>query len=332
MVTEFKRDMASVQTLVQLASEYGMSAEDCLAGTGLRIADLGNPQAEILVAQELAVIRSLQTRLGEDIGLGITVGLRHRLSMRGMLSFAVLSSASVREALDLMLRHMDLNYGYCSIVLEEGEQECQLQIDTQVPADVRRFIVERTFGAALAFSQELTGNLLLIKQLEIAFPRPAYAGLFASLSQEPPVFGAAQHRIRIDSAMLDLPLPGANALTQQLCLEQCQKLLNARRVRSGVAEVVRDLLLREPENMPTIDALSAQLAMAVRTLRRRLEEEGTSYRGLVDEVRLTLADGLLRTGLPVEAVAERLGFAEASSFIRAYKRWAGMTPGELLKS
>jgi len=331
MVPEFKRDMASVQLLVQLAGEYGMSAEDCLADTGLHIADLGNPQAEIRIAQELAVIRSMQTRLGTDIGLGIIVGLRHRLSMRGILGYAVLSSASVREALDLMLRHMDLNYGYCSLVLEEGDQECQLQIDTQVPADVRRFIVERTFGAAVAFYQELTGNQLLIKQLEIAFPRPAYAGLFTPLSQELPVFGAAQHCIRIDSAVLDLPLPGANALTQQLCLEQCQKLLNARRIRSGVAEVVRDQLLREPENMPGIDALSTQLAMAVRTLRRRLEEEGTSYRGLVDEVRLTLADGLLRTGLPVEAVAERLGFAEASSFIRAYKRWTGMTPGELLR-
>jgi len=330
MAPEYKRDMASVGMLVQLASEYGMSAIDCLKGTGLKAADLGNPLAEIRVEQELAVIRRVQAQLGDDKGLGILAGLRHSLGMRGMLGFAVLSSASVREALELVLRYIDLNYSYCSIVLEEGEQQCVAQIDTDVPTDVRRFIVERTFGAALALCREVTHNLTLITRLEFAFPRPAYAKLFEPLSQESTRFRAKHNCIVVDRAVLDLPLPGANLLTQQLCLEQCQKLLQARRIRTGVAELVRDNLLREPDNMSGIETIAKKLAMSASTLRRRLGEEDTSYRELVDEIRLTLAAELLSTGMSVERIADRLGFAEASSFIRAYKRWAGVTPGNAL--
>ena len=67
-------------------------------------------------------------------------------------------------------------------------------------------------------------------------------------------------------------------------------------------------------------------------LRRRLEEEGTSFRALLDEVRETHAEELLTRGaVPVEDVAFRLGYAEASSFIHAFKRWKGVTPTAFLR-
>jgi AraC-like DNA-binding protein len=76
-----------------------------------------------------------------------------------------------------------------------------------------------------------------------------------------------------------------------------------------------------------MDSVARQLVMSPRTLRRRLEAEGTSYRALVDEVRQALAEEMLATGaLTVEDVAIRLGYAEASSFIYAFKRWKGTTP------
>ena len=69
--------------------------------------------------------------------------------------------------------------------------------------------------------------------------------------------------------------------------------------------------------------------MSERTLRRRLADAGTGYQALLDEVRQALAEEMLDTGvLSVEDVAQRLGYAEASSFIHAFKRWRGMTPSQ----
>jgi AraC-like DNA-binding protein len=70
--------------------------------------------------------------------------------------------------------------------------------------------------------------------------------------------------------------------------------------------------------------------VTARTLRRRLDDEGTSYRELVEEVRQTLAQELLKTaGMKMEEVAERLGYSDATSFAHAFRRWKGRSPSEL---
>ena len=81
------------------------------------------------------------------------------------------------------------------------------------------------------------------------------------------------------------------------------------------------------EGVPAVSDVAAQLAMSGRTLQRRLAEEGLSYQGLVDEARRRLARRLLReTDYSLAEIAFMTGFAEQSSFTRAFKRWAGQTP------
>ena len=72
--------------------------------------------------------------------------------------------------------------------------------------------------------------------------------------------------------------------------------------------------------------VARQLSTSERTLRRRLADEGTSYRALLAEVRLTLAEDAGDGALSVEDVALRLGYAEATPFIAAFRRWTGTTP------
>ena len=73
--------------------------------------------------------------------------------------------------------------------------------------------------------------------------------------------------------------------------------------------------------------------MHPRTLRRRLEEEDTSFRAITNDVRATLATGLLaQVGLTVEQVARRLGYAETAAFNHAFSRWFGVAPNEYRRS
>jgi len=83
------------------------------------------------------------------------------------------------------------------------------------------------------------------------------------------------------------------------------------------------------QDFPTIEYVAEQLNMSVRTLRRRLKDENTSYQQFKDEMRMQAAKIYLqRPGLKINAVAALMGFDEPSAFHRAFKKWTGNTPGE----
>ena len=139
-------------------------------------------------------------------------------------------------------------------------------------------------------------------------------------------FGDDVTSASFDARYLDAPLPQASPLTVAMCEAQSRELIARRRVRTGVAAQARQQLVTL-SGATSIGGVARALAMSERTLRRRLTDEGTSFRELADEVHRTLAEEMLRSGaLSVDDVAIRLGYAEATSFIAAFKRWTGTTP------
>ena len=81
--------------------------------------------------------------------------------------------------------------------------------------------------------------------------------------------------------------------------------------------------------MPSITEMADTLHMSESSLRRRLRSENTSYQALKDEVRCEVAvDKLLNENAKVADIAEYLGFAEPSSFVRSFKSWTGQTPSD----
>ena len=115
-------------------------------------------------------------------------------------------------------------------------------------------------------------------------------------------------------------------------MQQCEELLNKRKALSGFSGEVRSLLLTRIDAMPSLEEASKHFHMSSRTFRRRLEESGSNYRELLDETRQSVAIELLGTAkLSVESVADRLGYSEAASFIHAFRRWTGKTPGRYRK-
>ncbi len=82
------------------------------------------------------------------------------------------------------------------------------------------------------------------------------------------------------------------------------------------------------EEMPSFEELTGLLNMSARTLRRRLEKEGTSYQRIKDNARRDVAISLLsREGKTVSEVAEQVGFSDPSAFHRSFKKWTGQSPG-----
>ncbi|AYC33250.1 AraC family transcriptional regulator [Pseudomonas cavernae] len=322
-----RRSATSVQLLTQFGLDHGLSAEHCLAGTGLNWQMLADPGAEVGSEQELQLIRNLVVALGHIPGIGLQAGMRYRLNTYGIWGFALLSSPNYRSAASIGLRYLDLTYAFTRIHLEESGDEAALFLDdSALPADLRSFILERDSAAIMNIHRDLTNTRLVLTQANFRIAAPSDPTPYLEWFGAAPSFNASNNCLVFPRPVLDLPLPGADPQVVQHCEQQCQRLLTKRRVRTGLARRIRDRLLARPGHLPDMESLASELHMTSRTLRRRLEEQGTSFRQLLEEVRQALAEELLATGLNLEEIAERLGYGEASNFTHAFKRWKGVSP------
>lgn len=325
------RSPASVRLLTRLGADYGLPPRVCLRGTGLLEPDLADPSATVGARQELSVIANLLRALGDPPGLGLEAGVRYHLTTYGIWGFAMISSPTWRSALDVGLRYLGLTFAFTSITARDRGNEFHLVLDTpDIPPALRRFVVERDSAAIQTIQHELFASPIHIRDLTYAFPPPASgAHRYTEIFGVQPVFDAAENAVGIPPEILDLPLPQSEELTTAAAWEQCRGLLIGRHARTGVAGQVRDHLLAHTAAPPEVERVAAALRMSERTLRRRLAEEGVSFRGLLDEIREQLAEELLLTGgLRVAEVAQRLGYVEVSSFSQAFRRWKGVGPRE----
>ncbi|WP_054816456.1 AraC family transcriptional regulator [Nocardia arizonensis] len=328
----FPRGIASVALMVAHAGECGVRPARMLAGTGLDEATLHDPDAQIDAHTELAVIRNLVAELGDRPALGVEIGLKYRITTFGIFGFACVSSPTLSEAIAFALRFLDLSFTFCLPVAEWSDGEFVAYVhDESVPADVRQFLIERDVTAMNRVMSDLLGRHLPLTRAEFSFEEPAYADRIAEVTVVTPRFGMPRNLFAIDPVILEQPLPQANEHTWAMCLSQCRDLVDRRRARTGIAAEVRKLLVPGDADgfaAPAgIDTVARDLNMSTRTLRRHLDAAGTSYRALLDEVRRALAEEMLTaTPLSVSDVAIRLGYAESSTFIYAFKRWTGATP------
>ncbi|MFF0493097.1 AraC family transcriptional regulator [Nocardia sp. NPDC004068] len=336
---DFPRGVASAALMVGYAREHGVSTARMLRGTGLTERALADPDAQIDARTELAVIRNLVRALADERpALGVEVGRRYRITTFGIFGFACVSSPTLGEAISFAMRYLELSFTFCIPVLrsEPGEFVAWIH-DEQVPPDVRRFLVERDSLAMHQMMNDLLGHDIALSRAEFDYPEPEYADLLTEIVGVRPAFDRPQNLFVLDPALLEQPLPQANEHTWAMCLAQCRDLVHRRRARTGIAAEVRERLVPRGgadgfAAPPGIDAVARDLNMSTRTLRRHLDAAGTSYRALLDEVRRALAEEMLTaTPLSVSDVAIRLGYAEASTFIYAFKRWTGTTPSAYRK-
>lgn len=326
---DFTRSPASARLLVDFGDERGVPHATLLAGTGLANAQLDDPKVEVTAAQELRLTGNLLRALGRAPGLGFEVGLRYHFSAYGVWGYGLIASATARDALALAMRFLPLTYAFTVITYREEGSTCVLNFGApELDGALSRFLVERDMTAAAVLLREIGGDAFELSRFTVqatrapSVPVPRIAGV-------EPVFSARANSLAFDRALLDRPLPHANPLTVSMCEQMCSQLLEARRARVGTSEMVRQYLGATPGPAPfSLEDMARLLNTSPRTLKRRLQEEGTTFRALLAQARGAMAETLLGDArLSLAEVAERLGFSDLSSFSQAFKRWYGVPPG-----
>jgi AraC-like DNA-binding protein len=298
----FPRAAAGVALMVAHGADRGLTDQQVLAGTGLSGGDLDSPGLMVSAAQELRVVRNLQRHLGD---VGREVGERYDVGTFGVLGFALVASRTVLDAMNVGLRFIDLSHTFAIPSAELSGDRVRITVDgSRLPDDVRGFLVTRDAVAIRGVLDSL-----------------AVGGVPARLRVL-----ADRALIDLDAGVLDRELRAAGERTLALSVALCRDVVARRRRRSGTSLQTQVLITQRLAGGAPMRQVAAACGLSERSLRRHLAAEATSYQVLLDEVRASLASELLATGLRVEDVAVRLGYAESASFIHAHRRWTGASP------
>jgi AraC-like DNA-binding protein len=322
----------ATRVLCEVANERGVPTSEVLAGTAIDPSDLDKPDTMVSADDEIMAVRQLLTRLPGHTGIGVDVGSRSTLTHLGLFGFAVMSCGTLRELFSIAMRYFALTTMHIRLTLFETAEDCVIELDADhLPADVQGFFIERDIAGIIATTTAFALPVAEKYADEVSAELAVDAELLRPLLELVPVhdvaFGRAHNRLHFPRAMFDEPLPQADPHTLEMCMAQCDLLMQSGERRRGITALVRSKLFRDSGVFPTLPDVAEELDIHPRTLRRRLAEEGTSFRALLNEARSAVAVDLLRNvGLTVEEVSTRLGYTEVSTFSHAFKRWYDVAP------
>jgi AraC-like DNA-binding protein len=215
---------------------------------------------------------------------------------------------------------------------EEGLAGWVIEPNARAATDpqVYRFITEMQIGIHISLMRDIMGPSFTPDQISVAYPEAHDFGLPPDQIGCRLGFASSTNQINFRSAWLDQAANLGNKTTYPAIVALCDDLLNDLKSRIGVAGEIRTLLLRDITNPPTLAAIAKLLEVSDRSLRRQLREQGISFRGLLDELRMQIALKYLRTTrLANEDIALLLGFSDAANFRRAFRRWTNKSPSEI---
>jgi AraC-like DNA-binding protein len=316
--------------VLEVAHRLGASKEALCATAGFTPTafprEQGNVPISVLSALWAEAIRCLRAP-----GFPIDVAETYRPETYGVISLMAVTSKNLQEAAEKFIRFYRLWATDSGWQLEHGESGGSLI-----------FIYPHNLGLGQRCAEEfslaemvngiryVTGNAGWAP-LEVRFShsRPSasmtrHDSFFAAKVS----FGCARNELVLRRSDMQLPMLRADKLLAEFFEQHAQELLRQQgdtpddvmRVKAAILELMRG-------RVPRVEDIAAELGIGGRTLRRRLDDQGKSFKTLVDETRSELARHYLeQSRYSIQEIGYLLGFSESSTFYRAFKRWTNQAP------
>lgn len=255
--------------------------------------------------------------------IGLKVGLEVEVWHLESFGLFLMTHETVHGALSTLIDFLPSISGGFQLALRTSAAGVTL-VYTPVGWRYQELRAEVAAGVAVSLCRWMTGER---PALEISLrhaPRAAEAA-YEEVLDVPTRFRAPGYEIFFSNEVLAMPLIRANARAREQLREVARAMMRAPEEET-TRTIARAALLKDPQRDRS--HLAMALGMSVRSLTRKLAEEGTTYGELRQEVLVELSKRALREGLRGKAIAERLGFADESGFTKAFRRWTGETPAQ----
>jgi len=192
-----------------------------------------------------------------------------------------------------------------------------------------RHCFESTFSSSVRMMRALTGVDISPLEVTFIYPEPESRSEYERIFKCPVLFGQKDNSFTIAMSVVNIPILMANPGLLEYFEKYAQDFLAEMDRQNEHTRVVTKIILsRLDDEALSINKVAKEMAVSVRTLQKRLEDEGVIFSDLLKDIRQRLAQKYLHENYSVEQITYLLGFSEPSVFRKAFKKWSGVTPRE----
>lgn len=325
----------ALQQYVKCAEFSGLSRENVLLAAGVSAEQLADNAINFPCDTLLRLLDYVLHRCN-NATYGLQTSQFVQPGSYGVLGYITMTSNTLGEALFRISTYERLvgDMGTTDVEFEPGLILARWQCYFQDPM-VRRHVIECVLASWVVYARWIIEGGESYSPIAIRFEHDAPENRqmlqhYQHVFRCPVYFNQPMSAVVLSPEQLEMPLRQPDANLRETLEQHAQAALCGLRGRYSTTEQVRALIrsvLRDQQ--PSKELIASQMGMHMRSLHRKLVEEGTTYQSVLDKVRLEMAAEFLGdTRLSVEEVARRLGFHEGRSFIRYFRRQTGFTPGQ----
>ena len=320
--------LAYVQLIFDDAARNGVPREQLIHGLGLSRSLLGAADARVS-RHDAGTILLRAIRFTGNPGIGLEIGLASSITTHGLVGYGLMASATLREGIAFGDRFLPTRLPYLRLAFGiDGDQAVVSVLDAAELGIVRNHTFDFFLVGVYRLLLQASFGLLRASDMTIwcDYPQAPYHAHYRS--RLPTLrFGKAANQVRFPAAVLDTPLPTANAIAVAQATAQLARERTILGETEDLLTRIRATLINRNGRYPGLEAVAQKLNMSPRTIRRRMASHGVSFRKILDDVLRREAMTLLSdTALSIEQVADRLGYSDPANFTRAFHRWTATTP------
>lgn len=327
-----------LQHFIARGEAVGLPIQELLGEGGLSKATLADADGLVPLSAVETMLAVISRRYADPL-LGLHLAANIQPATFGALGYVFQSCTTLADALDVLVRYNGLlsNIGMTTVVFGPGMVEVRWECSAGGMA-FRRHAAEYVLGTAVTVMRLLLADASadVPRAVHFAHRRPdesERAREYFDFFRCPVHFGRPYSAVLLPASALKARMRHGDAFIKDLMEHHAQNLLRQRGQQVSLPDEVRHLIRAMIlDGVPGKDVVAAQLGISGRSLHRKLQDAGNSYRDILDEVRLEIAHQRLCEGIEsVSEVAAHLGFSSHQAFLRWFKQTTGKTPGEYRK-
>jgi AraC-like DNA-binding protein len=318
--------VGALSELPNVMREFGHDPWELLESYGVAVQMMTEPLTPVPISLHGRILQAAATMVGRN-DLGLLLGQRAGLENAGPLRHLVFNARTTGEAIESFVRFVGLWYRGLRLgsTRESGFGCMSLTAPDDVPG--RDLLLTAYLAGIVNILEAIFGRTWRPSQVHIGYRKPRAAEHYTNFFRAPVLFNQAQHAVYFPVTALKQTREGSDRKLDAF-LRQYMSELEARQQPDLVARVRRVIESLLAGGECTIARVAAMFAVHRVTLHRYLREHGITFEQLLDESRRNLARQMLgHTDLAVADIATALGYGAAGSFVRAFGRWEGVTPG-----
>lgn len=317
--------------LFRLLKGEGIDENELLTGTSLTPDSFLDEDLKIDFITHSQFIKNAISATN-DPHLAWRFGQHINVTSLGMVGYAAMSCHTMEDSLNTIIQYFKIRaplYRLKLIKPQEDTNKAAIQFDESINfGEMRYFLLAAVAsGTAQMIGFYAEKNDVV---LEIELACPPVTGWEQVVAKFPFTvkFDREHTRLIFDAKLLQQLNSTADPQTEKSTKHICDQLLSRIESQTGMGYLVREYVLRQSGEYPTLDDAAAHFCVSPRTFRRELKKLNTTYQAILDQVRETIAlEYLKTTNKPVNEIAYELGFNDPSNFGRAFKKWTGKSPG-----